>query len=82
MLPSVGAIVHYVNYGAPADNPAYCRAAIVTAMETEPGQDGQVTAILAVLNHDGILSNRHVPQDEAVHQGGTWHWPEPVEGAS
>ncbi|MFE1949940.1 hypothetical protein ACFW9D_05660 [Streptomyces sp. NPDC059524] len=81
MIPTVGSIVHYVNYGAPTDDPAHCRAAIVTAMPPEAQQDGQATAVLNVFNPEGELTNRRSVQDEQVHQGGTWHWPEPAPGA-
>lgn len=81
MLPYVGSIVHYVNYGVPADDPRECRAAIVKAMPLEAQQEGQAVVILDVFNPDGILSNRRVVQDEAVHQGGTWHWPEQAAAA-
>lgn len=78
MIPYVAAPVHYVNYGAPADDPTQCRCAFVTALdpsvETQPDQ---AIAILNVLNPKGnILADRRAVQDEVVHQGGTWHWPD------
>jgi len=79
MLPYVAAAVHYVNYGAPVDDPAQCRCALVTALPEGAQPDGQGIASLNVFNPDGnILTIRRVVQDEAVHQGGTWHWPEPA----
>lgn len=76
MIPSVGKIVHYVHYGAPVDDPAYCRAAIIIAIP----QDAPGYALLNVFNPDGnILTSRRVLQDDLVHQGGTWHAPEQVD---
>lgn len=86
MLPYVVAPVHYVNYGAPVDDPDQCRAALITALPEGAHPDGEGVASLSVFNPDGnILTIRRVVQDEEVHQGGTWHWPEaapePAPGA-
>lgn len=77
--PSVGRIVHYVSYGTPGgEHPSVCRAAVVTEVDREMvGGDGWVVG-LAVLNPTGMFFNRDVVQNEAVHEGGTWHWPERV----
>ncbi|HZN76040.1 MAG TPA: hypothetical protein VFC00_30785 [Micromonosporaceae bacterium] len=96
MKPSIGRIVHYVSYGTPGgEYPKACRAAIVTGLgEPLPypvhgegiddlGPDGAQLADLCVLNPTGQFFNVGVPQDERpVHErsGGTWHWPERVEG--
>jgi len=92
--PSVGRIVHYVSHGTPVREdgsqayPARCRAAIITevpeSLEKEPldgcpnGTQGQWIASLAVLNPTGAFFNEGVAQDEHLHDGGTWHWPERV----
>lgn len=74
MKPSVGRVVHYVSYGTPGgEYTAQCRAAIVT----EVGDGDKVG--LAVLNPTGMFFNRS-PQDETGKAGGSWHWPERVEG--
>lgn len=71
--PSVGRIVHYVSYGTPGgEYTSQCRAAIVTE---DQRRDSDLIG-LAVLNPEGMFFNRHVPQSEAEHRGGTWHWPE------
>ncbi|MCX5587536.1 hypothetical protein [Streptomyces erythrochromogenes] len=73
--PSVGRIVHYVSYGTPGgEYTSRCRAAIITE---EPQGDSDLIG-LAVLNPEGMFFNRYVPQSEAEHRGGTWHWPERV----
>lgn len=90
MEPSVGRIVHYVSYGTPGgEYGRECRAAIVTAVETDPDKLGRTQPVsLAVLNPTGMFFNqgcRHEePYDGEVHSGhsrmtgGTWHWPERV----
>jgi hypothetical protein len=71
--PSVGRIVHYVSYGTPGgEYGKECRAAIVTAVSTSE------EVSLAVLNPTGMFFNQDCPQSEAVHDGGSWHWPERV----
>lgn len=81
MKPSTGRVVHYVSHGTPRrpdGTQAYyseCRAAIVT----EVCLDGQ-TVGLCVLNPTGQFFNRGVQQDESGHKGGSWHWPERVDG--
>lgn len=93
MKPSIGRIVHYVSYGTPGgEYPKACRAAVVSGLgepldyPTEPGdlgEDGALLADLCVLNPTGMFFNVGVPQDERpAHErsGGTWHWPERVEG--
>ena len=89
--PSVGRIVHYVSYGTPGgEYTSECRAAVVT----EVLDDDEVG--LAVLNPTGMFFNSPIRHDEPrVIQvegkslrvppnpaGGTWHWPERIEGAS
>jgi hypothetical protein len=55
------------------------------------GEDDAQLVDLCVLNPDGFLFREGVPQDErpisileagenGTRQGGTWHWPERVEG--
>lgn len=74
MIPSVGRIVHYMSYGTP--NGEYmpeCRAAIITAV----GTDGYVS--LCVMNPTGQFFNENVRHDSDK-TGGSWHWPEKVNG--
>lgn len=95
MKPTVGRIVHYVSHGTPPRedgsqaHPSVCRAAIVTEvpeyLTAEPfdgcpnGTNGLWLASLAVLNPTGMFFNQDCEQDEHVHEGGTWHWPEGAE---
>lgn len=83
MKPSIGRIVHYVSYGTPGgEYTSQCRAAVITASSSpEGGTDGitPVRASLCVLNPTGLFFNEHVAYSEG-HEGGTWHWPERVEG--
>lgn len=77
--PSIGRIVHYVSYGTPGGEYAsQCRAAIVTETDTSD------TVGLAVLNPAGVFFDRTVTHSEpdgvSTPPGGTWHWPERVEG--
>lgn len=81
MKPSVGRIVHYVSYGTSGGEfTSECRAAIVAAVTPEnPEDDGPGERCdLVVFNPQGLFFNR-VPYSEAP-VGGTWHWPERVEG--
>lgn len=73
MKPTVGRIVHYVSYGTPGGEfaPEH-RAAIITRVP--PDTTGVVD--LCVLNPTGLFFNQAVIYDEAMKQGGTWHWPE------
>jgi hypothetical protein len=86
MKPSVGRIVHYVSYGTPGgEYPGACRAAVVTEVGEAWVPDGHPAPAgtpvgLAVLNPEGMFFNRGVMQDEDDCKGGTWHWPERVEG--
>lgn len=74
MKPSVGRVVHYKSYGTPGgEYGAECRAAIVTEAEGE-------TIGLFVANPTGLFLNQNVAHDEDGKAGGTWHWPERVEG--
>ena len=74
MKPSVGRVVHYVSYGTPGGEFAStCRAAIVT-------EAGDSSVGLFVANPTGLFLNQDVQQDEEDKAGGTWHWPERVEG--
>lgn len=48
-------------------------------------EDGAQLVDLCVLNPTGLFFREGVPQDElgnlaSVRSGGTWHWPERVEG--
>lgn len=81
--PSVARIVHYKSYGTPGGEyePA-CRAAIVTAvdpLEGAPGHPSENVA-LCVLNPTGLFFREGVQHDEESKAGGTWHWPERVDG--
>lgn len=86
MIPSVGRIVHYVSHGTPVRGDgtqaftSECRAAIVTEVEPDPFSTGHVVG-LCVLNPTGQFFNRGLMQDEDTKAGGTWHWPERVEGS-
>jgi hypothetical protein len=92
MKPSVGRIVHYGSYGTPGgEYTSQCRAAVVAGVPEGalPIADGEraeqwdsaaVVCDLVVLNPTGLFFNR-CPQDEDTKRGGTWHWPERVEGA-
>lgn len=75
MRPSIGRIVHYMSLGTPKGEflPA-CRAAIVTEVDDDD------TVGLCVLNPTGIFLNQHLAHDEDTKAGGTWHWPERVDG--
>jgi hypothetical protein len=87
--PSVGRIVHYVSYGTPGGEfKSECRAAVVTEVPPPLGPSllsgGEVeypeqAISLCVLNPSGIFFNDCL-QDEDTKAGGTWHWPERVEG--
>jgi hypothetical protein len=86
MTPSIGRIVHYVSYGTPGgEYKSECRAAIITEANPAIASGGPpppigTTVSLAVLNPTGMFFNRVVYQDEDGQAGGTWHWPERVEG--
>jgi len=83
--PSVGRIVHYVSYGTPGGEfTPECRAAIIAAVPADAlpvfGPNGAESVCdLVVLNPTGLFFNR-CPHDEMTKRGGTWHWPERVEG--
>jgi len=85
LKPSTGRVVHYVSYGTPGgEYTSECRAAIVTEVGEVFVPDGQpvpegTPVGLAVLNPTGMFFRQGVMQDETVHAGGTWHWPERVE---
>lgn len=81
MRPSVGRVVHYVSYGTPnGEFTPQCRAADITEVN-EAGEVG-----LLVKNPDGVFlhpighRNGPCPHDEEHKAGGSWHWPERVEG--
>jgi hypothetical protein len=81
--PSVGRIVHYVSYGTPGGEfKSECRAAIITDVNefiSESEKDGEELDVsMCVLNPNGLFLNQHVPHDEELKKGGTWHWPERV----
>ena len=95
MKPSVGRIVHYVSYGTPAgEYKSECRAAVITEVDPFVNANGSQHVGLCVLNPTGQFFNRAVPYHEGdvgsdhageeiparSYQGGTWHWPERVEG--
>lgn len=77
MRPSVGRVVHYTSYGTPGgEYGRECRAAIVTEVH---GGDDQVVG-LCVLNPTGQFFTAAAQRDEGDKVGGTWHWPERVDG--
>jgi hypothetical protein len=78
--PSVGRIVHYVSYGTPGgEYGQQCRAAIVTEVHGPTPVSPHEEVSLAVMNPTGMFFNQYVRQSDQ-HAGGTWHWPERVEG--
>lgn len=92
-IPSVGRVVHYVSHGSPvrADGtqafPSVCRAAIITEVGDWPEGISQadrsniaVPVGLAVLNPTGMFFQQGCMQSELGHEGGSWHWPERVDG--
>lgn len=80
MEPSIGRIVHYVSHGTPGgEYTQECRAAIVTGIVEDAANMGCVS--LAVLSPAGMLFDPHVAHNETTEQrGGTWHWPERIDG--
>lgn len=83
-VASIGRIVHYTSYGTPGgEYLPECRAAIVT----EAGDPSKNKGLgLCVLNPTGLFFNQNVMGDGSFEcggapQGGTWHWPERVEGS-
>lgn len=73
--PSVVRSVHYVSAGHSLGvYNSTCRAAIVTDVK-----DDDQTVSLAVLTPKGFFFYEGVTFDEGK-AGGTWHWPERVEG--
>lgn len=79
--PSIGRIVHYVSYGTPGgEYTSECRAAIVTAVDTENEfrEPDAAVVSLTVFNPEGMFFNQHCRQNEDRKPGGTWHWPERV----
>jgi hypothetical protein len=96
MKPSVGRIVHYVSYGTPGGEFASeCRAAIIAAVPTAIWEGDAQPVDLVVLNPTGMFFNQRcayhvgdVGHDQSGQEiearsypGGTWHWPERVDGA-
>lgn len=92
-LPSIGRIVHYVSHGTPVRPDgtqafhAECRAAVITEVGDYPEGISEadrsniaVPVGLAVLNPTGMFFQRGAMQSELGHEGGSWHWPEQVEG--
>lgn len=90
--PSVGRIVHYVSYGTPGgEYKSTCRAAIIT--EVTPESDANlaqgeiehwdppalVKVDLCVMNPEGLFLKQGLQWDPNK-AGGTWHWPERVNG--
>lgn len=85
MKPSISRDVHYVSYGTPGgEYTSQCRAAKVTEVAEEPMGEGGQAVGLCVLNPTGLnflpLANGGVKHDEQDKAGGTWHWPERIEG--
>ncbi|HET6291010.1 MAG TPA: hypothetical protein VFG15_30235 [Amycolatopsis sp.] len=81
MHPTIGRMVHYMARGsADGEFPPVCRAAVVTEADAvDPERVG-----LCVLNPGGLffrpLDAGGCEHDEVDKLGGTWHWPERVEG--
>lgn len=88
MKPSIGRVVHYVSYGTPGgEYSSECRAAVVAALDEAPEDAPWLEPVsLVVLNPGGLFFNSRCLHDEAkldngrIGAGGTWHWPERVEG--
>lgn len=87
MKPSIGRIVHYRSYGTPkGEFESTCRAAIITAVGEDPavgdllGEPTGPVVSLCAINPTGLFFHETCPQDESNTQGGTWHWPERVDG--
>ncbi len=92
MKPTIGRVVHYVAHGTPVRPdgsqafPPACRAAVVS--EVDPTDAYRVG--LVVLNPTGqffhalasggcdYAETAETPDGKPV--GGTWHWPERVDG--
>lgn len=74
--PSIGRVVHYVSYGTPGgEYTSECRAALITEVSDNIGDH----VGLFVANPTGLFLNRNVPYSERS-EGGSWHWPERVDG--
>lgn len=72
--PSVGRIVHYVSAGHSLGTySSTCRAAIVTDIKSD------LTISVAVIAPKGTFYYEAIDYD-AGKAGGSWHWPEMVEG--
>lgn len=72
--PSIGRVVHYVSMGHSLGTySSTCRAAIVTDVKND------TTVGLAVLGPRGVFFYEELTLD-AGKAGGTWHWPERVDG--
>jgi len=86
MEPSIGRIVHYVSYGTPGgEYKSVCRAAIITRThpETVTAMNNVMAVSLCVMNPEGLFFNQVVRyHDEDPLRGGTWHWPERVDGSN
>ncbi len=76
--PSVGRIVHYVDWTEFGDGPrpGPCRAAIVTNVIEPDKADAYVD--LTIFDPNGQRVDGAVKSDETRTTGETWHWPERV----
>lgn len=76
MKPSIGGIVHYVSAGHSLGTySSTCRAAIVTDVQSD------TVISCAAFSGKGIYFYEALELDEGK-AGGSWHWPEQVEGPS
>ncbi|MFJ2514689.1 hypothetical protein ACIQJX_35035 [Streptomyces griseoviridis] len=74
--PTVGRIVHYVDWQEFGDGPRTgpCRAAIVTNVIERDKVDAHVD--LTIFDPNGQRVDGAVKNDETRTTGETWHWPE------
>ena len=74
MKPTVGRIVHYMQYDGEGDNPT-CTVAIITGVDTE--NEKVTLTVFPKHSPPGIVAK--VPQDEQNKTAWSWHWPEREE---
>ncbi|MDT0387814.1 hypothetical protein [Streptomyces dubilierae] len=74
--PSVGRIVHYVDWQEYGDGPrpGPCRAAIITNVIEPDKADAYVD--LTIFEPNGWRVDGAVKNDESHTLGESWHWPE------
>lgn len=74
LKPTVGRIVHYVDFQNGGTDPGPCRAAIVTHVIEPDKADAYVD--LTIFDPNGYRLDGAVKNDETRATGETWHWPE------